>query len=313
MIGLLPLLLAPAPLELSGWLVSWNPQSIQSFTRNAAQFSEVFPEWIMVTEDGRAVRRRQLPDEYTKPLFAAARKNKIAVYGMASNYADTGFEATRMTKMLADPKKRTQHVADMLAITKADGLDGIDLDYESLPATDRENFSKFVVELGAALKKAKKKFSVTVHPKESEPGNWDGPKAQDWAAIGKAVDRFRIMCYDFSWADSGAGPIAPDDWVERVMTFAKTVVPANKLDMGIACYGYDWSKKPALSIVAGDLPKVAFEIDPRSGERRVNQMYFGGPESAKRKSILAKKLGVRGLSAWYIGSEIDGTWDAIER
>jgi len=300
----------PQKLKMSGWVVFWNDRSPESFAANVKKINEVMPEWIKVTSDGRAVRRAK-PDPVNLAFLATAKKNKVAVYGMTSNYSDD-FDGNLVHRFLVDPVKRDQHISQLTAIAVEDKLAGIDLDYESLAAADRDLYSDFVERLGTALRKVKKKLSVTVHAKESEPGNWDGAIAQDWARLGKAADVFRVMTYDQHWSTSEAGPIAGDDWVERVLRFAVSKVPATKVDMGVAAYGYDWSKKPATSLVWQDFTKAgSAKIDPVSGELVADQTWFSGDEAFKRKKALAEKLGVRGLSLWYIGSEQPTIWSRL--
>ena len=36
------------------------------------------------------------------------------------------------------------------------------------------------------------------------------------------------------------GPIAPTDWIEKVLDYAVTLVDRDKIQIGIPFYGYDW-------------------------------------------------------------------------
>ncbi|MDX2064445.1 MAG: glycosyl hydrolase family 18 protein [Fimbriimonadaceae bacterium] len=303
-----------APPTLGGWVVFWNSDSPARFIERADRFAEVLPEWFTMTEAGDVVRASPEHAVRRAELLRTARKHQVRVLGMATNYGPNGFDPARMTKMLQDPAVRARHIATLVRFAKADGLNGVDLDYESMRAEDRAAFSGFVRELGTAMRRAKLHLSVTVHPKDAEPGNWDGPKAQDWAAIGRAADSVRVVAYDFSWADSEPGPIAPDDWVRRVMTFAKTVIPAAKLRLGVPAYGYDWSTKPARSLTYGDFLSLdpanrdASTIDAANGERIVGKARFSGREAMRRKLALAESLGIPGISFWYVGSEDPEFW-----
>lgn len=306
-----------ANLSVSSWIVPWNPDSLVSLETNAKKLTEVLPEWILVNKDGVPERASDWTPELKKRLFAATKANKITVLGMASNYANEkgDFESDRLSKMFADDAKRADHIKTLVNIAVADGLDGIDLDYESMKAKDRESFSAFVDELATALHKAKKKLSVTLHPKTEEPGNWDGPKALDYRAIGKAADVVRIMCYDYSHSGSDAGPIAPTDWVTQVIDFAKTQMPAGKIELGVPCYGYDWTSKPGKSLTFKDVKMDPTpDIDPRSGELlwATGKIRFGGAKSAEQKIKLAQTAGIRGITTWYLGSEQPSFWDLIQ-
>lgn len=298
----------PTAPSLGGWVVFWNPASPVRFTERADRFAEVMPEWFTMTPTGDVVRSSPEHAAARKELIRTARKHRVRVLGMATNYGKSGFDPVRMTVMLRDAKIRRRHISTLVQFAQADGLNGVDLDYESMRAEDRVAYSAFVRELATALHKIKLHLSVTVHPKDSEPGSWDGPRSQDWAAIGRAADSVRVMAYDFSWADSEPGPIAPDDWVRRVMTFAKSVVPVAKLRLGVPAYGYTWSTKPARSLTHGDFLSEGAVADPASGELVVGKARFSGSEAMRRKLAIAGSLGISGISFWYVGSEDPQFW-----
>ena len=306
MFMLAAVLLAANP-QLSGWVVFWNDRSLESFAKNAKHISEVMPEWIKVTTDGQA-QRRFADDAKSVAFLKTAAVNHIAVFGMTSNFGNDDFDPKRMSAFLSDPAKRDLHIEQLAGIAAKDKLAGIDLDYESLAAADRDLFSDFVERLATRLHRDRRKLSVTVHAKDSEPGDWEGAVAQDWARLGAAADVMRVMTYDQHWSTSEAGPIAEDAWVERVMQFAISKVPAQKLEMGVAAYGYDWSKKPAESLTWESFAGQEPTVDPASGELVADQVRFSGAEAFGRKQRMAKLLGLRGLALWYFGSEQPTLW-----
>jgi spore germination protein YaaH len=297
---------------LSGWSVWWNPKSLESFRANANRISVVMPEWIKVDADGTVIRRDNVPPAYKKDILKISKKNGVKVYAMTSNYGDGGFDPIRMAKSMATPEIRLAHAEALAKIAREDKLDGIDLDYENMKAGDRENFSLLVEAIAKALRRDKKRLSVTVHAKQSEPGNWDAVIAHDWKRLAAVADEFRVMTYDEHWAGGEPGPVASNAWVEATMKFAVTQVPANKLWMGVSTYGYDFSKTPTPSLTFADLPAdFKYEIDPTSGEMQAGKIWFAGPESAQRKREIAKKFRIAGLAIWYIGSEKPSTWGVL--
>jgi spore germination protein YaaH len=304
--------LAPL-LYISAWVVGWNPASISTFEKQASKLSEIMPERYEVSAAGTIALKSSWKDADWKRVQAAARKHQVKVLGMVHNFVlPDGFDAKRMSLLLNDPKKVKAAISDLLAFVKKDSLDGIDLDLESMAVTDRNAFSSFVSALAKALHGQKKILSVTVHPKESEPGNWDGPKAHDWKAIGAVADRVKIMCYDVHWSTSDAGSIAPTEWVTRVAKFAMTQMPASKVDIAVAWYGYDWRQKPALSLTYSDLSRLPSRMDASSGELvQMDKVYFSGRAAFEQKVAALKALGLNKVSAWYVGSEDPDVWRVI--
>ncbi|MFZ2362673.1 MAG: glycosyl hydrolase family 18 protein [Anaerolineae bacterium] len=236
-----------------------------------------------------------------------------------------GFDAQRVSLVVNDPARRAQHIADILALIEAHGYDGIDIDYESLDPADRDAFSLFVEELAAALHAEGKWLSIAVHAKTDDAGAWGGAAAQDWARLGAAVDAFKIMTYDYHNGVSEAGPIAPLDWVDAVLSYGATVVPPEKTWMGVPVYGYTWTGSRAQSLNWRQALQLAEQQgaqpqrDPVSGELtfsyddgRHTVWFSDGETLAGRLALLREKHpNVAGIAIWPLGGEDPANWAAI--
>ena len=105
--------------------------------------------------------------------------------------------------------------------------------------------------------------------------------------IANAVDRLRLMVYD--WSVSAPGPIAPMDWVNRVIAYSSAVVPVSKLQLGVPAYGRHWVTK-----------KNATESCP-DGAIRTDSVLMKNIASAT-----VGRVGVRDASG-----ELKYTWSAV--
>jgi spore germination protein len=143
-------------------------------------------------------------------------------------------------RMLHSPELMAAQVAAIVALVQRNQYAGIDVDYENLHAADRQAFSTFVTRLARALHAQGKVLSVAVFAKTTNAGTDPRNVAQDYAAIGRAADQVRLMAYDYHWASSAPGPVAPISWVSAVLRYAKTQIPASKIILGVPLYGYDW-------------------------------------------------------------------------
>jgi spore germination protein YaaH len=74
------------------------------------------------------------------------------------------------------------------------------------------------------------------------------------------------MAYEYRGPFSGPGSVAPFDWVRRVTDFATRQIPANKLLLGLAFYGYDWNTSSGGAVSVGYPRAVAladhFQAEP---------------------------------------------------
>lgn len=311
----------PPKLKFSAWVVLWDGgEAVKSFEQKASRIDEINVDWISMDKQGSPVRAALVTEQLKQRIFKTAHLHHIKTFGLAANSSGDDFNGDYVHTFLADPQKSDMHARALVDIVVKDGLDGLDLDYESLKAEDRDRFSDFVALLAQHLHAKKKLLSIAVHAKEGEPGNWNGAQAQDWTALGKAVDRFRIMGYDEHETGSVAGPVASTPWIKRVLAFAVSVVPKGKIDLGIPGYGYDWSKKPVASLDWPDFQRALAGRNPirdaASSELTFNYpeggaIWFADGASIAPKIEEARRLGIRGLVLWRLGSEDPDLWNYL--
>lgn len=135
----------------------------------------------------------------------------------------------------------------------AKGYRGLDVDFEYIPAEDSQKFLRFLQKAQTLLHQNGMTLSVAVAPKTraDQPGLlYEG---LDYQAIGEIADTVFLMTYDWGYLGGPPLPISPINEVERVIQYALSVIPNNKLMMGIPNYGYDWT----LPFVAGESETVS--------------------------------------------------------
>lgn len=305
--------------KVSVWYPGWGTagsSDYQSVSRNISMISNVSPYWYALKPDGSVAAYEWAED---KKLLSLARENHKPVTPLVTNE----FDPDRVSRMLSTESSRAAHVANLVNLVVSNGYAGLDLDYEMLRAKDRDRFSLFVESLASRLHNRGKTLSIAVHPKTSEPGTWDGPKAQDWKRLGRAVDEFRIMTYNYHWNGSEAGPASPPGWLDDVLTFAESRVAPYKIRMGLPFYGRVWKGTDAQDLVHAEVRGL---IDKHSAEVRRDSsgetyfkyagghtVYFQDPRSLSTKLdvLIRKHPKVGGVAIWHVGGESQRYWNKI--
>ena len=312
---------APTPktYEVTIWAPYLSVLERQTLIANAELIAEVNPVWYELTSSSEIAGSVQSPAAFDEARTASIRVVPSLVNG--------GFDRDRVAAIIHDPARRAQHVAEIVALVVDNDFDGIDVDYESLFPEDRDAFSLFIEELAHALHAQDKLLSVAVHAKRDDEGSWAGPQAQDWARLGAAVDEFKIMTYDFHYSTSEAGPIAPLDWIDEVLSYAATVVPPEKTYVGIHFYGYDWIGATGTGVVWREAIKLAdmhgVEImRDESGEAWFNYgpdnrrtVYFTDARSIETRlaDIITHHPDLAGIAIWRLGGEDPDNWGVIKQ
>jgi spore germination protein YaaH len=307
--------------EVAAYLVAWDPRSRVPATGGV--LTEANPVWFRPAADGALVPTADPAAVARVESDAAARG--VAVAPSIANVEDGRWQGDLVAAIVADPGRRSAHVAAIVDLVRARHWPGIDIDYESLPAGARAAYSAFVAELAAALHRVPATLSVTVHAKTAEPGDWAGARAQDWHAIGAAADEVRVMAYDYSQEDSPPGPIAPPDWVGRVLKLATASIPAGRVVLGVPTYGYDWTAGAgAVPVQWADATATARAhgvtpardatepwyayVDSRG---RHHTVWYEDARSLAAKLAVAKRYGVTRLVLWRLGGEDPAIWSTL--
>ncbi|MGA9750725.1 MAG: glycosyl hydrolase family 18 protein [Acidobacteriota bacterium] len=321
--GALPSSATSAPYAVSGWSLG-DGDSLNRAAQCRA-IDEIDLDWFTSQKNGTVVQGYDDP-----ALVAAARAAGLLVMATVSNWSEgkNGFDPAVPRAILRGPRKMRRHAADLAALCDSLGYDGIDLDWESLKAKERDRFSDFVEELAADLHAEGKGLAIAVHPKTSEPGDWSGAKAEDWLRLGAAVDEFKVMTYDYSGPWSPPGPIAPPDWIDAVLTFAQSEVPPEKIMMGLPFYGYDWSAGSAIGLDWADVQSLIAQYAPTvtrdpSGEETftytdamgiVHTVFYQDGQSLEEKIqvLTGKHPDIRGIAIWVLEREDPSFWGLID-
>jgi spore germination protein YaaH len=232
---------------VSGWVPYWNAtQGRAGFMDPSAtsMFKDISPFFYTALPDGTiglVGTAAQL-----KTTVDAAHARGITVL---PSITDGSGKWMMATVILANTTSRTAHVQNIVNLVMSGGFDGIDLDYEGFAFTDgsaswpttQPVWVAFVNELAAALHANGKLLSVTIPPTWVEAGVVRGYPVYAPQQIGAVADRVRLMVYD--WSVASPGPISPMSWVNLVIAYNDSIVPNEKLQLGIPSYGRDWGRQ----------------------------------------------------------------------
>jgi spore germination protein len=305
--------------EVGVWYPGWGTSGTseyESVSENLDTIHKVSPYWYSLAPNGSVAAYGWAEDP---KLLSLARSEDKPVAPLVTNE----FDPTRVGRMLATRPSRDTHAEDLTNLIVRGGYAGLDLDYEMLRAEDRDVFSLFVEDLASRLHDQGKKLSIAVHPKTSEPGTWDGPKAQDWERLGRAVDEFEVMTYDYHWNGSEAGPASPPRWISQVLGFAVTRVDSRKLRMGLPFYGRDWRGTEAVDRVYTEVRDLADRYSVSVHRDPSGEPYYEYPEGhtvfyqdhrsigAKLDVLVREHPKVGGVAVWHVGGEDQRYWDTI--
>lgn len=205
---------------------------------------------------------------------------------------------------------------------KQGGYSDIHFDLEFLAPGDRETYNTF-------LRKAKERFSqegltlsTALAPKTSaeQTGQWY--EAHDYAAHGEIADFIILLTYEWGYTYGPPMAVSPINEVRRVVDYALTEIPADKIVLGQNLYGYDWtlpfvqggpgaravSPQQAIGIARDHNAVIEYDTTAQApffnyvdDEGREHVVWFEDARSIQAKFNLIKELGLKGISYWKLG------------
>lgn len=307
---------------VAGYAVPEDARGVAAIDKGA--LTEISPVWCQPTESGQIIYTVGQTEQSSSGIEAQALSHQVAVLPSISNFRNGEWDGALIHRIITNPQVRAAHIRAIVDMVRARQWAGIDLDYESLDAADRAAYSAFVGELSASLHQAQKRLTLTVHAKTAEPGDWSGARAQDWRALGGSADEVRVMAYDYSTEDSSPGAIAPLLWVKSVLQLAISEIPRDKIVLGVATYGYDWtSGQRGKDVQWTDAEALAQAYDapvmwdPASqspwfaytdSQGHSHTVWYEDARSLAAKIDLAVRNRIGGLTIWRLGGEDPAIW-----
>lgn len=316
-------------LEVSAWLPCWfQSAAFESVKSNVAVFDEIRPFWYELGDDGEVIPSSASEfsaGEYSnQSICNYLTENNIKITPSITNQ----YNMLKVKVMLSDPLTQKRHINNILTVVEKGNFQGIEINYENMSAGDKDAFTEFVKDLSIAMHKKGKTLTVTLHPKSATYSGCQGDRAQDWLRLSEFVDTVSIMCYDYSHKSTKPGPVAPIWWVEDVISYAITIIPQEKIYLGIPNYGYDWSGGEAREVYYKDviILKERYKVKQKWDKKhkapflkyidkngREHQIWFENKDSLLAKLGIAKKYNLKGISIWALGYEDPNMWRIIEK
>lgn len=174
-------------------------------------------------------------------LLAAAESVGTSALLHLSTLTENGnFSSERAERLFANPAAMDTLARNVLDEIEEKGYAGLDIDFEFIPASSALAYADFISRLRSLLAPRGKTVIAALAPKTraDQPGLlYEG---HDYAAVGAAADAVLLMTYEWGYTYGPPMAVAPIDAVRSVLDFAVSIIPREKIYMGLPNYAYDW-------------------------------------------------------------------------
>lgn len=241
---------------------------------------------------------------------------------------DGNFNNRLIHSVVNSEEYKNNLIRNLLEVMEEKGYQGVDIDFEYILAEDRDAFTAFVQDVTAAMRGNGYRTSVALAPKTSSEQKGLLYEGKDYRALGEAADHVLLMTYEWGYTYGPPMAVAPLNQVRRVVEYALTQIPAEKIDLGIPNYGYDWplpyvkgttkattiNNVQAVRIAVENGAEIHFDDVAESPyftytENGVeHEVWFEDVRSLLAKFELIKEYGLRGCGYWQIMQWFRANW-----
>ena len=231
--------------------------------------------------------------------------------------------------MFVNPEGQNRLIENIIATMQEKGYIGLDIDFEFILPEDRQLFIDFIANVKSRLQPLGFLTLVALAPKTS--GEMTGLlyEAHDYPAIGAIADLVLLMTYEWGYLFGPPMATSPLNNVRRVLEYGVSVIPREKILMGVPNYAYDWS----LPFVMGESMAEALsnqEAIARAAQYGVtiqfdetaqapfyfytdaqgveHVVWFDDARSMNAKLRLIPEFQIRGAGVWQIMNFFPALW-----
>lgn len=282
---------------------------------NVSGVNVISPTWFYLQDT-----QGNIADISSADYVRQAHDRGMKVWGLIDNFtADVS-----TTDTLSQLSSRQNIISQLMSSAEKTGLDGINVDFETLSEDAGPHFLQFLRELSIECHKRNLVLSV------DNPVPEDFTSHYDRGEQGEVVDYVIIMGYDEHYVGSEEpGSVASLPWVEKGVVDTLTEVPAERTILAIPFYTRLWK------ITGGALTSEAIGMDQAQKAIKENkaepiwdgsvgqntasyekdgssyEIWLEDAKSIAEKVKLIPKYKLAGVAQWKLGFENSSIWKVI--
>ena len=265
-------------------------------------------------------------------LIRLAKQGRVAPIMVITNTEEGGGFRSEITQsVLNNTSTRQTLINNVINKALQKGYMGVDVDFEYLYPNDRDAYNEFLTLLKEQTDIHGLRLSTAIAPKISATQQGTLYEAHDYAFHGSVVDKVIIMTYEWGYLYGPPMAVAPYNEVRRVLSYAVTEIPSDKILMGMPNYGYDWTLpyidgRPAEILSVNAALNRAYEV---GAEIQFNErskapffeytqngvdhiVWFENARSTASRLQLINDFSLGGASYWTVNQLYLQNWRVVE-
>lgn len=302
--------------DVQAFMLASTDASFADLQAHYQQIGVVYPTYYSCGAEGEVLGQ----DDPLVSKWAEARKIEVMPRLNCQNVVDE-------ERILGDPTAKETMITQLAALCETYGYEGIQIDFEGAPPTERKPFTAFITALAEKLHAQGDKLSTIATAKYYNIMSGRAAMYDD-AALSVVSDYVFVLDWGIHWTTSGPGSIDEMAWFKRVAEYTATLPNREKFVLGMPMYGIDWANgggrsNPGTPMEFSEIMALASELgvapeweetaqSPHfsytDGSGAPHEVWYTNAQSIGARATLARSLGL-GVGLWRLGSEDQAAWE----
>ena len=244
-----------------------------------------------------------------------------------------GFSNELASMVLNSPEIQDSLTNDIIENIQNKGYGGLDIDFEFVYPQDALLYGDFIGKLAGELNPLGYDVIAALAPKISDTQRGLLYEGHNYQAIGANANAVLLMTYEWGYTYGPPLAVAPIRNVRQVVEYALTIIPSEKIFLGIPNYGYDWtlpyvkgesradsiSNVEAIQIAARNGAEIQYDEVSKSpwfrytdSEEREHEVWFEDVRSIQQKFNLISEKNLRGAGYWNLMRPFQQNWSLLD-
>lgn len=309
-------------IEVNAYTYQTNEDAIVTLDEIGHLLTYFSPFAYMIREDGSLLPMND------QPMVEAAISKNITPMLSITNFTSTQAGSNLANVILSNPEIREKLIHNIIQIMDDKGYEVLNIDFENVLPEDRENYNQFLQLAVDRLHPKGYVVSTALAPKVSATQSGLLYTAHDYEAHGRIADFVVLMTYEWGYRKGPPQAISPINQMRRVVEYALSVMPAEKIFLGFQIYARDWlvphvqgneaetfSPQEAIRRAVQYGATIQYNTTAQSPffryvdeQGRNHEVWFEDARSAQAKFDMVKQYNLRGISYWALGYPYPQNW-----
>lgn len=319
---------APKPeIEVNAFIYNLDKEGVLCTTAQGESLTYIAPFAYIIRADG------SLQPIDDNPVIAAAYAENTVPMMTIANFEPGSNGSENAHILLSNPDTVNILLDNIVAVMQEKNYLALNIDFENVLPEDRELYNSFIRQAAERMHAHGFAVSSALAPKYSAQQEGLLYTAHDYPVHGAWMDFVVLMTYEWGYREGPAQAISPIHQMRRVLDYALTVIPREKILLGFLLYARDW----VLPFVQGQTAETFSIAEARQRaakygaviqydqtaqspffnyideQGRMHEVWFEDARSAQAKFDLVKEYNLRGLSYWALCYPFPQNWALLNQ